>query len=401
LPTISQQLHLISSYQYFSIQSIKKVVCVSFLFPWYVVVDSILLQFRGAKKYVLFNDNLEFRQSRMLINLLGEHYIVGLSPFSFRRLLQYVWLRYTGFLPHVRFVAVLMFRKKESSLKTSNKKILLTKDFLPGHGINNNWVYGVHPQINTQYIEQYQDVIRLRAKPRKKCLLIVGNYSEAYRNTGNINQLNLMDRFSMFSAIQKHFPVFYCYTLAHLKTRLNNEKGFTVIRLNRIDQAEYLEAISEVEYVLCGPGILIPPTHTLYEAALVGSIPITNIGSFLTYDHAKKFPQYNFTNEEELISLINRLKDIESEQDRKKTIELYDQFCSVNRLELLMNSNVSKISTVAENEEYYRYLMENHQSIKTHEPVFIERKEKRRVTLNKNQVTYSKRKRINAIQKWR
>jgi hypothetical protein len=291
-----------------------------------------------------------------------------------------------------------VFRKKESSLNTANRKILLTKDFLPGNGIN-NWVYGVHPQINTQYIDQYQDVVRLRNKPRKKCLLIVGNYSEAYRNTGNINQLNLMDRFSMLSAIQKHFPVFYCNSLAHLKTRLNNEKGFMVIRLNRIDQADYLEAISEVEYVLCGPGILIPPTHTLYETALVGSIPITNIGNFLTYDHATKFPQYNFTNEEELISLIHKLNDRDSLKDRMETTALYDQYCSVNRLELLMNANVSKISTVAENEEYYQYLMDNHAAIKTPEPVIQLPKEKRHVKLTSKRATQLKRKRIKAIQR--
>jgi len=96
-----------------------------------------------------------------------------------------------------------------------------------------------------------------------------------------------------------------------------------------LPQSEYINALSECDFVICPPGICMPLCHSHIEAMMQISIPITNAGGYMSPSLINGETCLSFTDSDEFIAAIERALEMTDDKIQgmhAKIAEYYQRF---------------------------------------------------------------------------
>lgn len=127
------------------------------------------------------------------------------------------------------------------------------------------------------------------------------------------------------------------------------------VRKRSIDLSSYLKALSESNFFLSVPGVVMPQCHNIVEGMRCGTIPITQYPNvfYPVLNHGQNC--LVFSDLRDLAILLRSLGDISRERIeimRKSVLEYYQLYLSINGVVSNFESRLAKLETLCLNAEY-------------------------------------------------
>ena len=189
----------------------------------------------------------------------------------------------------------------------------------------------MHPQLYVEYFET-RHLRVYRANTRRLRILFSGNCDEEGYNQPIIREVyGKLSRFEIMKAIQTRRWGRWVSDaeLSELLKQNDYQNEFVVVDHRvRINQRHWLNTVSQSDFFLCPPGIVLVRSHNLVEAMAVGTIPITNYPEWFFTPLRHGINALTFTTVEELgkaIDLARRMSDAQIAEMRKNVIAYYEE----------------------------------------------------------------------------
>ena len=236
--------------------------------------------------------DLSFRSVRMLLILfeLGNRHVYlrahsGRWSLLAARMLR--WHRHATLLwrnPRSVQVPVVCSDDPAVSLRDlpgCRKLIRVCYDYGPNLSVNSEHLplpIPMHPQLYVQYHEQ-ERLHQYRNARRKIRLAFAGNVSAGYHDPVIGELFGKLDRFEILDFLKRARVAREVNSACELAAILDGpyQQQFLILHPElRVSQDQWLRFLSQVDFFLCPPGVLLPWSHNAVEAMAVGTIPLTN-----------------------------------------------------------------------------------------------------------------------------
>lgn len=188
----------------------------------------------------------------------------------------------------------------------------------------------MHPQLYVEYFET-KDLEVYRSNTRRLRILFSGNCDEEGYNQPIIREVyRKLSRLEIMKAIQAHRWGRWVSgaELSELLKQHDYQNEFLLVdHTMRINQQSWLKTVSQSDFFLCPPGIVLVRSHNLVEAMAVGTIPITNYPEWFSPPLRHGINALTFTTIEELgkaIYLARRMSDKQIAEMRRNVIAFYE-----------------------------------------------------------------------------
>lgn len=215
------------------------------------------------------------------------------------------------------------------------KTIHLSYDFSPRLKLNDQHFampFPMHPQIYVQYRDQ-EKLIAYRQTVRRVRILFAGNWNQSGYDDPVMGELfKKLSRRQIIEYLYRNKLAQWVTTQKEMDDLFSGDytNGLVIIDSSRlrIDQGKWLSFVSQAEFFLCPPGVLIPPSHNAIEAMAVGTIPLINYPDWFFPDLKHMTNCMIFSSFDDLQENLNAILRMEARQIsemRGRTIDYYDQ----------------------------------------------------------------------------
>jgi hypothetical protein len=198
----------------------------------------------------------------------------------------------------------------------------------------------MHPQIYVQY-HDHERLEEYRRSRKKIRVLFSGNFTKTgYDNPAVKELLGKLSRYQILKHLQEKEFARSVSSQAELDSILAGDyyNGLVVIDSDRfrINQKDWLGIVSQADFFLCPPGLLLPFSHNAIEAMAVGTIPFINYPEWFFPHLTDKINCISFFSFEDLEQSLRRILQMEGEQIesiRRQVIDYYS--CNLSLKEFL------------------------------------------------------------------
>ncbi|MFC3415196.1 hypothetical protein [Algoriphagus hitonicola] len=307
---------------------------------------------------MIFNPKINFRT---ILNLSYHLYEKGLVTYLFsispKHYINYLELgesqRYIKFFPFFPVGKIQIFTDS-SKLSELFKNIKLIKPITSAkqYSLPNAIPYFPYPDSLIAF-GQY-DLKRKRAPNKPYVITFFGNHrSPEYGKFDSflMDKFNVVGRQSTVKYLFEKYDdqeVFYHQGIRKIQLRDN-----LVLKINynvfKIDPQRYLNELTDSDFFLSLPGVIMPLTHSIIEASLLGNIPVVNYNSYFSnkLDDTNSLKYDSFESLEEVFDQIDQMQPSEVFGKKIKLIQSiheYLDFDFSNQKEFLItNENLDML----------------------------------------------------------
>jgi len=303
--------------------------------------DSILLEvnkavnFRTVRELLIFFESA--KHSVYLAAHLGRWSLAAARSLRWHTNTTLLWSGFTS--PQAHVVCTDNPNRSFDKLRGCQKLICLRYDYgprlrLPPRHFAMPLV--MHPQIYVQY-RGHERLESYRSAPRKIRMAFAGHLDKGYQSSSVREQFGRLTRLEVLDFLKNEGLIRVVSSARELRAALNGpyrHEFLVVTHPLRIDQGEWLQFLSQVDFLLCPPGILFPWCHNAVEAMAVGTIPLTNypdcfFPSLVHGENCVAFSSYGDL-QRGVMEVLNMGEDVVTGM-RKNVIEYYDRHLSLAR----------------------------------------------------------------------
>lgn len=209
--------------------------------------------------------------------------------------------------------------------------------------------YPMHPW--TQQQADQTTIMDLRSNQLRACLIFfAGCQKRRYGTPWMQKQFHILSRLDVLRTVRERFIKDVVETSMQFRPREDPSKPPRQIRLldsahESITAADWLPALAESHFFLCGPGGRQPLCHNLIEGMSVGTIPILEYGDRVHPELTDGIHAICFKGQGGLVQAIERVQAMsqsELSQMRENVIAFYDNhLCGVKFWHQMLKDRLS------------------------------------------------------------
>jgi len=190
-------------------------------------------------------------------------------------------------------------------------------DYRPGLELGtNDYVvpYGIHPaHVHTAGVNHLSSQLpALRQTPRTGRLFFSGTMNRFYQKHAVLRQcFGKMDRGEVLS-LARSIPHFQ-ETFSPNDNKSSDPEGrFVLLDSARqgIPVSQWFSTLSQFDFMLCPPGVIMPMCHNIVEAMAVGTIPLTNYPEWFFPPLRHGHECFVFSSEDDLMARLEEIRTL-------------------------------------------------------------------------------------------
>lgn len=251
----------------------------------------------------------------------------------------------------------------------AEKCILLKYDYSPNLRIGRyDYVMPIpmHPQLYVQYNAQ-EKLGKYRRNTRRIRLLFAGNSNRTGYDAQILHELfGKLTRYEILQYLQHRGLARLVSEENELEEVLSSDYANAFILLSppfRVTMDRWMELLSQADFFLCPPGVLLPWSHNSVEAMAVGTIPLISypewfFPALVNWENCVTFSTLGDL--EQNLKTILTASDSQIAEMRRATISFYDEFLQPESfvLRLVESANAATVLHLCdEREEVVRQAM--------------------------------------------